>query len=526
MKMVVFVLFLDVTFVITSGAAYAPFALAHGPEPFRGEASWDASYVSPPPAGVRALTAGPSARVALNFSSFRPGQPLAVGFNIQGPPGASADLLLGLILPDGQTLVLFSRFGAVAFSGPVASLAALPVETVLPNFSFSNPGFLQVTLPSGMPTGSYMVFAAVLQQGALANNQLVVLAADAKTFTFSTTPPNGALPILQSPLTGQYRIGQPFDHFYPTEFINTNGIVMHYWGEQLATAAWPQSDPTTGIFFDVNHSGYDFILPEGTPLSAAGDGTVLFAGTPPPSFCPFLNATVEAPHVSIDHVASNGQHFVTEYYHVSRIDVQLGQKVVAGQPIGLSGSTGCSGGPHLHFQVKTDKISGILTDPYGWEGAFPDPWAAVPGGGPSVWLWRDGKEPTIFREIDSAPNPLGSSAKVAITAWRWMGVNDAQNPNNEFVEITLDPRFVTTPTFDMTGFVLRNNRGDAFTFPAGFQMEVGRSVRVYTGPGVNTDTQLFWGLGAGVWDNTNDCARLVYPTGGSYTFRTTQVPCG
>lgn len=78
----------------------------------------------------------------------------------------------------------------------------------------------------------------------------------------------------------------------------------------------------------------------------------------------------------------------------------------------------------------------------------------------------------------------------------------------------------------MTGFVLRNNRGDAFTFPVGFQMRVGRSVRVYTGPGVATDTELYWGLEAGVWDNTNDCARLVYPTGGSYSFRSTTLPCG
>ena len=97
---------------------------------------------------------------------------------------------------------------------------------------------------------------------------------------------------------------------------------------------------------------------------------------------------------------------------------------------------------------------------------------------------------------------------MTITAWRWMGANDAKNPNNEFVEITLDARYVTTTTFDMTRFSLRNKRGDAFAFPAGFQMEVGRSVRVYTGPGVNTATELYWGLGAGVWDNVSDCARV------------------
>ena len=115
---------------------------------------------------------------------------------------------------------------------------------------------------------------------------------------------------------------------------------------------------------------------------------------------------------------------------------------------------------------------------------------------------------------------------MTITVFRWMGANDAENPNNEFVEITLDGRYVTTPTFDMTGFTLRNNRGDVFTFPPGFQMRVGQSVRVYTGPGVRTDTELFWGLGAGVWDNTRDCARLIYPTGGSYFLGNASGTCG
>ena len=107
-----------------------------------------------------------------------------------------------------------------------------------------------------------------------------------------------------------------------------------------------------------------------------------------------------------------------------------------------------------------------------------------------------------------------------------MGVNDAQNPSNEFVEITLDSRYVTTPTFDMTGFTLQNKRGDVFTFPPGFQMQIGRSVRVYTGPGVGTDTELFWGLGAGVWDNTNECVRLVYPTSSSYRLANAKGACG
>ncbi|HMH52681.1 MAG TPA: hypothetical protein VK548_20755 [Candidatus Acidoferrum sp.] len=57
-------------------------------------------------------------------------------------------------------------------------------------------------------------------------------------------------------------------------------------------------------------------------------------------------------------------------------------------------------------------------------------------------------------------------------------------------------------------------------------MRVGQSVRVYTGPGVATDTELYWGRDASVWDNTSGCVRLVYPTGGSYSLRNATVPCG
>jgi len=57
---------------------------------------------------------------------------------------------------------------------------------------------------------------------------------------------------------------------------------------------------------------------------------------------------------------------------------------------------------------------------------------------------------------------------MVITALSWMGWRDAENANNEFVELTLDYRVWPRPTFDLTGFSLRNNAGEAFWFPAGF----------------------------------------------------------
>lgn len=118
---------------------------------------------------------------------------------------------------------------------------------------------------------------------------------------------------------------------------------------------------------DVNHNGYDFLLPEGTPVRAAAAGSVTFAGLQAPSPCPSLgNAVVQALSVTIEHIAPDGVHYLTVYGHFNRVDVQPGQAVSAGQTLGASGNTGCSTAPHLHYAVyhvdPTTRQS-VTTDP-------------------------------------------------------------------------------------------------------------------------------------------------------------------
>lgn len=86
------------------------------------------------------------------------------------------------------------------------------------------------------------------------------------------------------------------------------------------------------------HSGLDISLRPKTPVLAAAKGKVIFSG-----WSPGLGNTVKISH---------GDGFVTIYGHNSKLLVKSGQFVERGQDIALSGNTGLSTGPHLHYEVQ------------------------------------------------------------------------------------------------------------------------------------------------------------------------------
>lgn len=86
------------------------------------------------------------------------------------------------------------------------------------------------------------------------------------------------------------------------------------------------------------HQGIDFTAPRGTPIYATGNGVVKSITK---------SNTGYGNQVVIDH----GFGFLTRYAHMQVFKVSVGQRVMRGQCIGTIGTTGCSSGPHLHYEV-------------------------------------------------------------------------------------------------------------------------------------------------------------------------------
>jgi len=94
-------------------------------------------------------------------------------------------------------------------------------------------------------------------------------------------------------------------------------------------------NPVTGRV--APHKGVDFAMPQGTPVLSVGDGEVVMA----------KRSGAAGYFVAIRH----GRTYTTRYMHLKKLLVQPGQKVKRGDRIALSGNTGRSTGPHLHYEV-------------------------------------------------------------------------------------------------------------------------------------------------------------------------------
>lgn len=123
---------------------------------------------------------------------------------------------------------------------------------------------------------------------------------------------------LYIPTIGSYRISQTFAEHVQRRINN----------------GWPPGSYNGGI---------DYACPVGTQIIAAADGVVTSVQQ---------QTTGYGWHIRINH----GDGYLGIYAHLSRIDVAVGQEVKAGDVIGLSGNTGNSTGPHLHFEIRYNNV--------------------------------------------------------------------------------------------------------------------------------------------------------------------------
>jgi len=127
------------------------------------------------------------------------------------------------------------------------------------------------------------------------------------------------------------------ERYWSGGFVQPNpGEIVGYFG---ATRLYNES-------YWYTHTGLDTAMPEGTPINAAANGRVILAEPLP----------IRGTYVLIDH----GWGVYTGYAHLTQRLVVPGQWVRQGDVIGLSGNTGRSTGPHLHWEVA---VGGVWVEP-------------------------------------------------------------------------------------------------------------------------------------------------------------------
>lgn len=136
----------------------------------------------------------------------------------------------------------------------------------------------------------------------------------------------------------------------PQEAEPTN--VRHLASVTPAKLQWPLKQMKLSSGFgrrgSGNHQGVDLQAAWGTPIYAAADGVVVYAGSQISGYGDTL-------------IIRHRGDIATLYAHASTILVKEGELVTRGQAIGYVGDTGNASGPHLHFEVR---VHSIPTDPW------------------------------------------------------------------------------------------------------------------------------------------------------------------
>lgn len=171
------------------------------------------------------------------------------------------------------------------------------------------------------------------------------------------------------------------------------------------------------------HLGVDLENPSGTPILAAADGAVFYAGDDVgtqfgPSNSYYGNLVV----IQHGFKTADGQPVFTLYGHMQRVDVQTGQVVKQGDQMGIVGGTGVAFGPHLHFEVRVGNANSFQST------RNPELW---------VFPFRD-YGTLVGRVTDASGTPLYNAPlqvkSVDITRYTFSYADNSVNPDDVFNE--------------------------------------------------------------------------------------------
>lgn len=224
--------------------------------------------------------------------------------------------------------------------GLILALAALPVqartpEPAAPAVSHFSASAAQAAVPAEVvapvfieaPVGTVTIGPEGSVAGRKKYGNSISISGSGSQITFSDRPPPVAT--LAPAMTGTGPLG---------------AVTLPLARSRLTSRFGARRHPVTGGHR--LHAGVDLAAPAGTPVQAFADGVVVQAGW----------AGGYGLVVSLAH--RDGSQ--TRYAHLSRIAVNIGQRVGAGQMVGLVGSTGLSTGPHLHFERR---VRGFAVNP-------------------------------------------------------------------------------------------------------------------------------------------------------------------
>jgi murein DD-endopeptidase MepM/ murein hydrolase activator NlpD len=208
------------------------------------------------------------------------------------------------------------------------------------------------------PPGTYPLSleARDLQSGDLLTVQEVYTVTAGSFSRYNVVVPEGRTNLLSAEISRSERqvVNEVFSS-PATEKAWTSPFGLPLAGRLRTTAPFGQRRSYNGGPVTSYHSGLDLGADKGVPVTSPMTGTVVLAE----------ELQVRGNVVIIDH----GLATMTGFWHLSQIDVEVGQVVAPGEVVGLVGSTGLSTGPHLHWEMR---VGGVPVDPMQWvRQAFP-----------------------------------------------------------------------------------------------------------------------------------------------------------